>query len=325
MKSLTVICPVYNEAEIITRFHQELARVLDGLSQNWDAVVLYVVDRCADDTLAILKSLAEQDCRIRILALSSRFGHQMSLLAGIDWSNSDAVAMMDSDLQHPPELLPTLLDYFDQGYEVVYTTRVDQRGQPFLKRFTAELFYRLLNRLSDVPIPANAADFRVLSGRVANLFRTTIRERNLFFRGMVGWVGFRSIAVNFEVQERSAGQSKYNLACMMRFGLSGIIGFSKKPLQAAILCGLSFAALAIILAAAWVVVYFVYDKLPPGWSTLAVLVSFFSGVQLFFLGLIGEYLGAIFDEVKQRPHYIVEEAIHFPSEMIPSQHRQPGE
>jgi glycosyltransferase involved in cell wall biosynthesis len=310
MRTLTVISPVYNEAEVIEHFYQVLSKELRGLADRYASRILFVVDRSSDDTLDILKRIAAADHSVGILALSSRFGHQMSLLAGIDHADADVVVMMDSDLQHSPALIPSLIERFEEGYDIVYTIREDERELGLLKRWGARLFYRLINSLSKVPINESAADFRLISRRVALVFQTQIRERNQFLRGLISWVGFRSVGVPFRVGTRAAGRSKYSLARLIRFGMQGIVSFSKRPLQAAIVVGFVFAAFGLINAVITFVEYFLYASLPSGWTTLTILISLFSGVQLIFLGIIGEYLGAIFDEVKARPHYIIEEQVN---------------
>ena len=314
MRTLTVISPVYNEAEVSESFFWALRKELNGLAEHYESRILFVVDRSSDTTLDILKRIAAADRSVGILALSSRFGHQMSLLAGIDHADSDAVIMMDSDLQHPPSHIPALLERFEQGYDIVYTIREDEQELGLLKRLSARLFYRLLNSLSQVSINESAADFRLISRRVARVFQTQIRERNQFLRGLFSWVGFKSVGVPFRVRTRAAGRSKYSLGRLIRFGMHGIVSFSKRPLQAAILVGFVFAAFGFINALVTLVQYFLYSALPSGWTTLTILISMFSGVQLIFLGIIGEYLGAIFDEVKARPHYIVEEKVNLGDE-----------
>jgi dolichol-phosphate mannosyltransferase len=310
MKTLTVVSPVYNEAEVIESFYRALRKALGSLAERYEWRILFVVDRSSDATLEILKRIAAVDLSVGILALSSRFGHQMSLLAGIAHADSDAVIMMDSDLQHPPSQIGALLERFEQGYDIVHTIRVDERELGLLKRLSARLFYRLINSLSKVPINESAADFRLISRRVARVFQTEIRERNQFLRGLFSWVGFKSIGVPFRVGTRAAGKSKYSLGRLIRFGMQGIVSFSKRPLQAAIVVGFVFAAFGFLNAVITFLQYFLYAALPSGWTTLAILISLFSGVQLIFLGIIGEYLGAIFDEVKARPHYIVEEKVN---------------
>lgn len=309
MRTLSVVCPVYNEEEVIEAFYLELKSVLTTLV-DYACDMLFVVDRCSDQTLEKLKRIAQIDPAVRVLALSARFGHQMSLLAGIDHCDSDAVIMMDSDLQHPPSVIPALLAEFEQGYDIVFTYRLDAPATGAFKRITSKLFYRAINRMSDVPINESAADFRLISRRVAHVFRTQIRERNQFLRGLFGWVGFESTTITFTARERPAGRSKYSLLRMVRFGLDGVVSFSKAPLLLSILVGFVFAAFGILLALLTVFQYFVSGQLPPGWATLTVLLSVFIGIQLFFMGIIGAYVGAIFDEVKARPHYIVQERIN---------------
>ncbi len=313
-KTLTVICPVYNEEEVIESFLCELHDALDRISAYYDSTILLVVDRSSDRTLEILRKRAERERSLRILALSSRFGHQMSLLAGIDNSSSDAVIMMDSDLQHPPSLIPEMLRKFEMGYDIVYTVREDSSEIGFFKRLSSKLFYRTINLISQVPINESAADFRLVSRRVTDVFRRQIRERNQFLRGLFNWVGFKSIGVSFQSRTRPAGKSKYSLSRMVCFGLHGMISFSKKPLEAAVLVGFLFAGFALFNAFVTFVQYFIYRSLPSGWTTLTMLISMFSGVQLIFLGIIGQYIGAIFDEVKARPHYIIEDKVNFPEE-----------
>lgn len=309
MKTLSIVCPVYNEEEVIEAFYLQLKSVLVML-EGYDATVLFVVDRCQDDTLDKLKRIAQIDQSVQIVALSARFGHQMSLLAGIDHCNSDVVIMMDSDLQHPPSVIPALLERFEQGYDIVFTHRLDAPATSAFKRISSKLFYRAINRLSDVPINESAADFRLISRRVVQVFQTQIRERNQFLRGLFGWVGFESTTITFTAQARPAGRSKYSLWRMVRFGLDGVVSFSKAPLLFSILLGFVFAGFGILLAILTVLQYFVFGQLPPGWATLTVLLSVFIGIQLFFMGILGAYIGAIFDEVKARPHYIVQERIN---------------
>lgn len=310
MKTLTVISPAFNEEEVIADFHRELAAVLDGLKGRYDCRMLFVLDRSGDRTLEILRGIAAKDPRVQVLALSSRFGHQNSLLAGIDHCRADAAIMMDSDLQHPPSLIPAMLEQFEKGFDVVRTQREDPPEIGFFKRLSSRLFYKGLNLLSETPIHESAADFRLLSRRVVKVFQKDIRERNLFLRGLIGWIGFPSTSLPFKTGRRTGGRSKYSLGRLVALGAEGVVSFSKKPLQAAIYLGLGFAALGFLLALATLVSWFRNGAMPPGWTTLAILIPVFSGIQMIFLGVLGEYIGAIFDEVKGRPHYIVDTAIN---------------
>jgi glycosyltransferase involved in cell wall biosynthesis len=311
MKTLTIISPVYNEESVIEAFYNELSVVLASLHDRYETNILFVLDRCTDRTLAILKEIAQRDQSVQILAMSGRFGHQMALLAGIDHCHADAIVMMDGDLQHPPGLIPTMLEQYEQGYDIVYTIREDALDSGLFKQLSSRLFYRLVNWISEIPISESAADFRLISRAVAVVFQQQIRERNQFMRGLFSWVGFENVGVRFQARNRFAGKTKYSLRRMVRFGLQGIISFSKRPLQLSIIMGMVFALFSFAYALISVIQYFIYASLPSGWTTLVFMVSLSSGVQLICLGLIGEYIGAIFDEVKGRPHYIVAEKINF--------------
>lgn len=310
MKTLTIISPVYNEAEVIECFYNELKSEIKKLTQ-YNTDILFVVDRSSDSTLAILKNIAMKDSSVHILALSSRFGHQMSLLAGIDASTSDIVVMMDSDLQHPPALLLTLLEKYGEGNEIVHAVRKNIPQIGFFKQTASSFFYYFFNSISETPVIAGAADFRLISKRVASIFRENIRERNMFLRGLASWIGFQQATVAYNVRERGGGHSKYSLGRLLQFGIHGALSFSRKPLRMAIAFGVIFSAFGFLYAMITFAQHFIAGNLPPGWTTIIILLSIFSGVQLICLGVIGEYIGEIFDEVKQRPHYIIDEKINF--------------
>ncbi|MDO8619900.1 MAG: glycosyltransferase family 2 protein [bacterium] len=310
MRTLTIIAPVYNEEEVIADFYRELKVELGKLS-GYSASMLFVVGRGSDRTLPILKELASKDKSLRVLWLSSRFGHQMQLLAGIDHAESDVLIMMDSDLQHPPSVIPKLLAEFEKGSDVVYTIREKTADQSFYRKWSSDIFYWFLNRISDVRISGNAADFRLISRKVAKVLQQEIRERNLFLRGIIPWLGFNQVGVHFVANPRKAGKSKYSLSHLITFGLAGVVSFSRKPLRVAIVVGLVVATLGFLYALFVTVQSFMSKSLPEGWATVIVLLSVFGGLQLVFLGVLGEYIGAIFDEVKKRPHYIVDEKINF--------------
>jgi len=310
MKLLSVVCPVYKEAEVIGDFYAAVVAVLNGL-RGYDYEIVFAADRSPDRTHEILNEIAATNARVKVLHLSNRFGHQMSLLAGIDHSRGDAIVMMDSDLQHPPELIPALLEKHDEGFDLVLTLREPSRDSGIFKTWSSTLFYRVINLLSDIPIAPNAADYRLMSKKVADVFRTQIRERNQFIRGLVGWVGFSSCYVPFEVHGRAAGKSKYSVRRLLHFAVDGVVSFSKKPLQIFLVLGLLIAGLALLHAAYTVMQYFLRAAMPSGWATLSVIVSFLGGMQLAGIGVLGLYIGAIFDEVKGRPHYVIAEKINF--------------
>ncbi|MDM0033306.1 glycosyltransferase family 2 protein [Variovorax sp. J22P271] len=310
LHSLTIVAPVYNEEAVIGQFHARTMAVADAL-QGVDTQIVYVVDRGTDRTLDVLRSIALEDSRVTVLALSARFGHQMSLLAGIENSlDSDAIVMMDSDLQHPPELIPILLERFAEGVDVVYTVRAETRGISWTRAKAGELFYKLMNALSSVPIRKNAADFRLISKRVANILAGDFSERNMFLRGIFSWIGFKQVGVEYVADERAAGHSKYSLSRTLRFALTGILSFSTKPLQLGIIVGAWTGGAGFLLMFAAVVSYFIDRSIPSGWTTVVVLLLFFSAIQLFVIGIIGMYIGDLYLEMKGRPRYILDEKIN---------------
>lgn len=310
MKTLTVIAPVYNEEEVIGDFYRALKAELGKLS-GYRSTVLFVVGRGTDRTLPILKSLAENNRDLKVLWLSSRFGHQIQLLAGIDHADSDIIVMLDSDLQHPPSVIPKLLAEYERGNDIVYTVRKQTADRDLLRKWASDIFYYLLNLISDIRISGNAADFRLISRKVAKVIQQDIRERNLFLRGIFPWLGFNQASISFVANPRRAGTSKYSLARLITFGLSGVVSFSRKPLRVATAVGLVFALFGFLYAFFTIAQFLFLKALPTGYATLVVLLSVFGGLQLVFLGIIGEYIGAIFDEVKKRPHYIIDEKINF--------------
>ena len=246
---------------------------------------------------------------MRVLGLSAHFGQQAALLAGLDHCDADAVVMMDGDLQHPPALIPALLAEHEKGYDVVYTVREDTPEIPLAKRLAARFFYRLTRALSDTPIHERAADFRLVSRRVVEVFQRSIRERGLFLRGLFVWVGFPSCAVPFRAGARRAGRTKYSLGRNLRLGAGGVVAFSRAPLRAAALAGA--LVLCLGLAAGAVALWgFLRAGGPPSGSVALAIFGIVSGVQLLFTGILGEYLGAVLEEVRARPHYIVAEKIN---------------
>lgn len=306
---LTVIAPVFNEEEVIGAFHARLSEVLVSLA-DVDAKIIFVVDRCTDNTLDVLRQLVSRDPRAKIIALSSRFGHQMSLVAGIDNAlDADAIIMMDSDLQHPPELIPELIENYRRGFEVVFTVRRDTEDINPLRKMAGNLFYKVLTKLSRIPMQANAADFRLISGRVAKILSTDFRERNMFLRGIFTWIGFRQTGIDYVARKRTGGYSKYSLSKMLQLAMAGILSFSTKPLQIGIFVGIAFSFLSFVLMTWAVIAFFIDRSIPDGWTTLVVLLLMFSGIQLIVLGVIGTYIGGIYEEVKDRPRYIIDEEI----------------
>jgi polyisoprenyl-phosphate glycosyltransferase len=309
MKRVDIVSPVFREEEAISLFHERLMAILDCHRDNYRFRVRYVLDPSGDQTEAILKTIAQSDEHVEVLVMSRRFGHQAALVAGMDQSDAEAVIMLDSDLQHPPELIPELIRRWAEGADIVQTVRQDRGEIPVLKRMTSRWFYLLFLKLGGVGLQVGAADYRLLSRRVVGIFRNEVREHNPFLRGLVGWVGFRVDYVPFVPAARVHGQSKYQLAGLLNFALNGICSFSKVPLRLCVSVGLVLSLLSLIAGIAQIALYLMGSLDVPGWSSLFATVSFIGGIQLFFLGVLGEYISLIFDEVKNRPRYIVSQYI----------------
>jgi dolichol-phosphate mannosyltransferase len=301
---LTVVVPVYNEEAALPTFHTELRTVLEGLRLPY--TILYVDDGSSDATPRQLDDLAESDPRVRALHLCRNFGHQAALTAGLDHAEGDVVITLDGDGQHPPELIPEMLRLNAAGYEIVQTQRLDTARTSAFKRWTAGLFYALINRIGDTHVQPGAADFRLLSRAAADGLRQ-MPERHRFLRGMVSWMGFRTIILPYEPTERIAGASKYSLRKMVRLALDATFSFSLAPLWIGLSVGLLFFLLACA-EAVYVLSFWVRGAstaLAPGWSSLMFMLLIVGGVLTTLLGFIGIYVGYIFQEVKQRPIYLV--------------------
>jgi polyisoprenyl-phosphate glycosyltransferase len=306
MKAIDIICPVFREEGVIRMFHARLAAAANSLADRFAVHIIYVVDPSADGTEAALSEISEGDRRVEVLVMSRRFGHQAAIVAGIDHSEADAVIMLDSDLQHPPELIPELIGHWEGGADIVQTLRQDGAETDFAKRLTSRLFYRMLYRIGSIELRSGAADYRLMSSRVARIFRDEIREHNPFIRGLVSWVGFKTVFVPFQAARREFGESKYRASTLVNFALNGVCSFSNFPLRLCVSVGFCLAALSLVLAVVQVAIYIFGTREVPGWASIFTIVSFFSGFQLFFLGVLGEYVTLIFDEVKGRPRYLID-------------------
>lgn len=306
MRTVDVICPVFQEEEVINLFHGRLRAVLESIADRYAWRILYVVDPSSDQTERILSSIASADSRVEVLVLSRRFGHQAALIAGMDYSASDAVVMLDSDLQHPPELIPELVRQWEDGAEIVQTVRQDRAETGWLKHNASNLFYKSFSRIGVAQLQPGAADYRLLSARIIAIFRAELREHNPFLRGLVGWVGYRIVYVPFIPDLRVAGRSKYGPTTLVNFAFNGFCSFSKVPLRWCIAAGFAMAALSILSGFIQVFAYLLSDYVVPGWASLISAVSLIGGIQLLFLGVLGEYVSLIIDEVKDRPRYLVD-------------------
>jgi dolichol-phosphate mannosyltransferase len=304
---LSIVAPVYNEQELVEQFVARAA----AAAADYDYELVMVNDGSTDGTPELLDRIAASDRRVRVIHLSRNFGHQAALTAGLEHAAGDVVAMIDADLQDPPELIPDMIAQWSQGADVVYAVRKQREGETQFKLATASIFYRLFDKLAQVNLEPNSGDFRLLDRRALDAL-LTMTERSRFLRGMTVWVGFNQTAVSYEREARQAGETKYTLRRMLRFSLDAIASFSHLPLQLATYAGLLSAGLAFI-AIAVVLVLRLVDSYLPGFSSITIAVLLLGGIQLIALGVIGEYVGRIYDEVKHRPLYIVREERNRPS------------
>ena len=299
LRLVSVVAPVYNEDALINEFYARVSSALDGLPFE----LVLVDDGSSDGTPLKLEALAANDPRVRVVYLSRNFGHQTALTAGLDHARGDAVVMLDADLQDPPELIPTMLDHWRTGCDVVYAVREQRDGESRFKLSTARWFYRLFDKLAQVELQHNSGDFRLLDRRPLDAL-LSMRERNRFLRGMTVWVGYTQAAVPYHRDPRYAGETKYTLPKMLRFSLDAISSFSHRPLQLATLLGFLISTLAFI-AIPVVVVLRILGSYLPGFGAITILILLLGGIELIAIGIIGEYVGRIYDEVKGRPLYLV--------------------
>jgi dolichol-phosphate mannosyltransferase len=305
---LSVIVPCYNEEAVIRETHKRLTAVLRGL-QGADYEILYVNDGSRDQTETILREISREDERARLVLFARNFGHQMAVTAGLEHAAGEALVIIDADLQDPPEVIPEMLERWRDGYHVVYGVRSDREGETAFKLFTAKIFYRLINSLSNIEMPLDVGDFRLIDRRVAEALKQ-MPERDRFLRGMVSWVGFKQCGVFYRRAARFAGETKYPFVKMLRFAADAVLSFSFTPLRLAIYTG--FFAIAAAFAGIIYAVYKYYtNDVVRGWASTFVALLLMSGAQLITIGIIGEYIGRIYGEVKQRPLYLVQEKLGF--------------
>ena len=303
-QQLTVLIAEHNEAEALPVLHPRIAAVLDRLD-GIESRVLYVDDGSTDNSWEVLQRIAHGDSRVSLLRLSRNFGKEAALTAGLDQVGTGAVMILDADGQDPPELIPQFVARWREGYDDVHGTRIQREGENWLKRATAHAFYRFIGRLSKTPIPADTGDFRLLSPRSLSALRQ-LRERHRFMKGLFGWVGFNQIAIPYRREARLAGSSKFGLWRLWNFALEGITSFSTAPLRVATYLGVLTALVAFVFALWIVVKAMLWGDAVAGWPTMMSVILFLGGVQLVALGLIGEYLGRLYEESKQRPLYLID-------------------
>jgi glycosyltransferase involved in cell wall biosynthesis len=302
VKSIDIVAPARNEEQCLRAFYEQVRAALDPLPYSWR--IIFIDDGSTDATLAVCQELAQADDRVRYIHLSRNFGHQAALTAGLDVANADVVITMDTDLEHPPETLPVFVKAWEVGAEVVHGIRGAAPHLPLGKKIASRGFYKILSRLANVPIIPDSPDFRLLDRRAVLAVRS-VREQARFLRGIYSWIGFRQQWVSYEQGKRLGGSAKYTPRRMLRFGVSGLVSFSRKPLRIAAYMGFAVSGAAFLYGAYAIVQKLVLHRALPGWSSLAVLISMLSGIQLLTLGVIGEYLGQVLEEVKDRPLYIV--------------------
>ena len=300
---VSIIIPVYNEEESLQKITSKLEETFAKLSK-YNFEIIFIDDGSFDSSLAELKQLSKTYQEVNYLSFSRNFGHQMAVKAGLDSSRGNCVISMDADLQHPPELIEDMLQKWEAGYDIVYTIRKEDKNLSFLKRKTSKVFYSFLNFLSDIELEQGAADFRLLDRQVVDVLRN-MKENNIFLRGMVSWMGFKQYGIKYEAKDREFGVTKYSYRKMVSLAINGITSFSIKPLRIAAWIGLLASAVGFSYAIFSIFAFFLTDLNLTGWTSLIMAVIFFGGLQLLTLGIIGEYIGKLFMQVKGRPNYII--------------------
>jgi len=311
------VIPIHDEEDNLRELHHRLSSLLETL--DGPSEVILVDDGSRDESYPMMLDINRLDPRFKVVSLSRNFGHQVAITAGLDLARGAAVIVMDGDLQHPPELVPELVRRWREGYEIVYGVMQD-RTEGFAKRTAARLYYRLLRRLSDVDVPESAGDFRLVDRSALDAFRA-MRERNRYIRGMFSWVGFRQIGVPYQCPPRFAGRSKYTFPRMLKLARDGIVSFSHLPLQLVLNLGFVVSLASFLIGIAAIVVKVADIYAVPGWASIVVIVSFMGGIQLVVLGVMGEYVSRVYDEVKQRPLYLVRRAHGFDEDVVDRQLR----
>ncbi len=309
MKKISVVIPMYYEEDVAQECYERMTKILKSIN-NYEYEIIFVNDGSKDKTLNILEDIANKDENVKVISFSRNFGHQCAVTAGIKYVTGDAIVIIDADLQDPPELIPEMLKLWEDGNEVIYGKRKTREGESAFKLLTAKLFYKTLNVLSDVEIPKDTGDFRLVDRKVIDTINS-MPEHNKFLRGLFSWVGYKQVAFEYERKERFAGKTKYPLKKMLRLASNGIIGFSTKPLK--IVGGLGILSIIIsltILIYSVISYMFNLNNLTAGWTSIMVTVTLFSGVQLLSIWIISEYIARIYDETKQRPQYIIDKMIN---------------
>ncbi len=303
-KLLSVIIPFFNEQAVIAECHKRIQQTLDKLDMETE--ILYVNDGSIDNSLSILVDLITHDPRIKIIDLSRNFGKEIAMTAGLDKAIGDAVIVIDADLQDPPELMIDMVAAWHEGFDVVYAKRTERKGESFAKKATAKLFYKIINKISDCNIPENVGDFRLMSRQAVDALNQ-VRERKRFMKGLFAWIGFPQKAIEYSRDPRFAGETNWNYRKLTTFAIEGISAFTQEPLRLATYAGFITALTAFILGAYFLVKTLIFGEVVQGFTTLITVILFFSGVQLLSIGILGEYIGHMFIESKQRPLYFIKQ------------------
>lgn len=302
----SIVVPVYNEEKVVFASYQRLKAVMDGVGEEYE--IIFVNDGSRDQTGPLVRELCRQDQRVKLIEFSRNFGHQLAITAGMDHAQGEAVVVIDADLQDPPEVIPEMIAKWKEGYDVVYGRRLKREGETFFKKFTAKVFYRFLRRMTDVDIPVDTGDFRLIDRKVCDALKE-VGERNRYVRGLISWLGFNQVAVYYQRHKRFAGETKYPLKKMMKFAFDAVTSFSNKPLKLASLTGVVLSGVSFLYLLVVVYLRLFTARTVQGWASILAVNLFFNGVILVTLGVIGEYIGRIFDEAKGRPLYVVK-ALH---------------
>ena len=309
MKKISIVIPMYYEEQVAEECYKRVTNVLKSI-ENYDYEIIFINDGSKDKTLDILEKLAQNDGKVKVISFSRNFGHQAAVTAGLKYVSGDAVIIMDADLQDPPELIPDMLKYWENGYDVIYGKRKKREGESVFKLLTAKVFYETLNKLSDVEIPKDTGDFRLVDKKVVDVINN-LPEHNKFLRGLFSWVGFKQYAYEYERKERVAGKTKYPLKKMLKLAKDGIFSFSTKPLKIVGGLGIISVIISIVILVYAILSYaYNWNNLTAGWTSMMCTVTFLGGVILISLWMIGEYIGRIYEETKQRPQYIIEKTIN---------------
>lgn len=309
MKKISLVIPMYYEELVAEECYKRVSKVLNGL-QDYEYEIIFINDGSKDRTLEILEEIAKNDNKVKIISFSRNFGHQAAVTAGLKEVTGDVVVIIDADLQDPPELIPDMLKLWEEGNEIVYGKRKKRDGESVFKLMTAKMFYKTLNALSDVDIPKDTGDFRLVDRKVVDVMNS-LPEHNKFLRGLWSWIGFKQLAFEYERKERFAGKTKYPLKKMLKLASDGIISFSTKPLKMVGLLGIVSIVISIVILIYAIISYFCnLNHLSAGWTSLMCTITFFAGVQLLSLWIISEYIGRIYDETKGRPQYIIDKKIN---------------